>query len=38
MKTIVLMACRCEESHITKEEREIGAKQIAEYIIEDLAK
>ena len=38
MKTIVLMACRCEEGHITKEEREIGAKQIAEYIIEDLAK
>ena len=38
MKTIVLMACRCEESHITKEERDIGAKQIAEYIIEDLAK
>lgn len=38
MQTIVRMACRCEESHITKEEREIGAKQIAEYIIEDLAK
>lgn len=38
MQNIVRMACQCEEGHITKQEREIGAKQIAEYIIEDLAK
>ena len=38
MQTIVRMACRYEERHITKEEKSEGAKQIAEYIIEDLAK
>lgn len=38
MKTVVRMACMYEEGHITKEEKTEGAKHIAEYIIEDLAK
>lgn len=38
MQTIARMACRYEEGHITKEEKSEGAKQIAEYIIEELAK
>ena len=38
MKNITLAAKRAEEGNITKEEREAGSYQIADYILEEMTK
>ena len=38
MKSITLAAKRAEEGNITKEEREEGSYQIADYILEEMSK
>ena len=38
MRNITLAAKRAEEGNITKEEREAGSYQIADYILEELVK
>lgn len=38
MKNITLAAKRAEEGHITKDEREKGCYQIADYILEEMIK
>ena len=38
MKSITLAARRAEEGNITKEEREKGGYQIADYILEEMIK